>query len=100
MLFQPQSIDWPGDSALLLVHGVGNAVDGDYDALLAQVRAILDPASNRFAIYQLYYDEYNDWLVEKTRATQLINAAKSRIAGLVGDGDIAPAVAETVGDVI
>jgi hypothetical protein len=100
MPFVPQQLDWPGDSALLLVHGVGNAMAGDYDALLAQTRQIVDPAGSRFAIYQLYYDEYNDWLVEKTRATTLIAAAKARIGGIAGDADIAPAVAETVGDVI
>ena len=100
MAFVPQTLDWPADSAVLLVHGVGNAKAGDYDGLLAQTRQILDPAATKFAIYQLYYDEYNDWLVEKTRATNLINAAKGRIGGLVGDADVAPAVAETVGDVI
>src|SRR5688500_12684328 len=100
MQFVPQQIDWPGDSALLLVHGVGNAKAGDYGALLAQTRQIIDPGGNRFAVYQLYYDEYNDWLAEKTRATNLINAAKGRIGGIAGDADIAPTVAETVGDVI
>jgi len=100
MAFTPQSLDWPGDTAVLLVHGVGNAKAGDYNDLLAQVRAIVDPAGDRVAIYQLYYDAYNDWLVDKTRAANLINAAKARIGGIVGDADIAPTVAETVGDVI
>src|SRR5579884_783563 len=55
-----QSQKWPADRALLFVHGIGNPKAGDYDPLVAEVRAILGDAAARYAFYFLYYDQINE----------------------------------------
>src|SRR5213594_2016780 len=52
---------WPGDQAVLFVHGVGNAKPGSYDALVDQVKQLLGTDAASFAFYFLYYDQLNEW---------------------------------------
>ena len=61
----PQSLKWPADRALLLVHGIGNARPGVYGALVAQLTNILVDQPKPYAIYTFYYDQVNAWFAEK-----------------------------------
>src|SRR3954466_4579075 len=63
----PQTQRWPADRALLLVHGIGNAQPGDYDALVALLLQVLGPGASKIAMYFLYYDQVNDWFAAKTQ---------------------------------
>lgn len=96
----PQSLKWPADRAVLLVHGVGTAKPGDYDPLVAQLTSILAGQPKRYAIYMFYYDYINEWFSQKLQAplafTQLTNALHARIGG-PGLGNT---VAAFLGDVI
>jgi hypothetical protein len=67
----PESLDWPSDRAVLLVHGIGNAGEGDYAALKAQIAEILSHADRPYAIYVLYYDYLNDWFAAKEQVGRL-----------------------------
>jgi hypothetical protein len=75
--------EWPSDRALLFVHGVGNAKPGAYDALVAQVKAILGADAARFAIYFFYYDQYNEWFAQKQQATVAFTKAVQKVGDLV-----------------
>ncbi|MEO7083763.1 MAG: hypothetical protein ABI442_19940, partial [Gemmatimonadaceae bacterium] len=57
----PQSLKWPADRAVLLVHGVGSAKPGDYDPLVAQVTSALAGQPRPYAVYMFYYDYINEW---------------------------------------
>ncbi|HEX3868592.1 MAG TPA: hypothetical protein VHV78_17645 [Gemmatimonadaceae bacterium] len=96
----PQSLKWPADRALLLVHGVGNAKPGDYDPLVKQVTGILAGLPKPYAVYMFYYDYINEWFSQRFQAplavTQLMNALHARVGG-PGLGDT---IASFVGDVI
>ncbi len=96
----PQSLKWPADRALLLVHGVGTAKPGDYDPLVAQVASILSGQPKPYAIYMFYYDYINEWFSQRLQAplacTQLANALHARVGG-PGLGNT---IASFVGDVI
>jgi hypothetical protein len=96
----PQSLKWPADRAVLLVHGVGSAKPGDYDPLVAQVKSILAAQSKPYAVYMFYYDYVNEWFSQRTQSplamTKLANALKVRVGG-PGLGDT---VASFLGDVI
>jgi hypothetical protein len=65
----PQTQHWPEDRAVLFVHGVGNSKPGDYAPLVAQLEAILGSDAKRFAMYFLYYDQYNEWFSAKQQAS-------------------------------
>jgi hypothetical protein len=96
--FAPAPQDWPGDSAILLVHGVGNAKPGDYTDVVAAVR---DAVGDDVAIYTLFYDVFNDWLTAKTdvkaQVGQLMRAVRSQQEA---DDSLAEAIAEFAGDVL
>jgi len=96
----PQSLKWPADRALLLVHGVGNAVPGTYDGVVQQLSTILSEQNDRYAIYSLYYDQVNDWFAGKTQAAlgfaSLVNAVRSRLDAT----RLGKVAADVVGDVI
>jgi hypothetical protein len=100
MPFQTQTIDWPADRAVLLVHGVGNARPGDYDNLVAAVKAALGADANRFAIYALYYDMFNDWFTEKTALADKIGGALGFLKGKLDGSALADTMAEFAGDVL
>jgi hypothetical protein len=95
-----QSMQWPGKRAILLVHGIGNAAPGDYASLLTDVRTALGPDANGVAIYQLFYDQVNDWFASKTQLGTLLDQAVSALATQIADNDIGDALAESVGDIL
>lgn len=100
MVPPPQSQRWRADRALLLVHGIGNAQPGDYDALVAQTKAALGDDAGSVAIYVLYYDALDDWMAAKTRAASLVTALLDRLRARVDDAAIGEAIAEFAGDVV
>jgi hypothetical protein len=95
--FTPQTQAWPGDTAVLLVHGVGNARAGDYTDLAHAVRAAVGPD---VAIYSLFYDVFNDWFTEKTQFSGQIQRLTAFIKEKEGQGQLPDTIAEFAGDVI
>jgi hypothetical protein len=96
----PQSLDWPADRALLLVHGIGNARPGDYDSLVAQLTGILDGQPNKYAIYTFYYDQVNEWFSTKVQAAQQIATFVSAIRARLEATKLGNSVADFAGDII
>jgi hypothetical protein len=96
----PISKDWTGDHAVLLVHGIGNATPGSYDWLVQDLEKILKKNAEKPTIYELYYDEYNDWLADKTQLSNQIGTLVQWIKWKAGDDDIAGTAAEYGGDII
>ena len=98
----PQSVEWKSDRAVLFVHGVGNARPGDYDALVAQVRDILEDDADNVAFYFLYYDQINDWFAAKSgaaaRVAKLVSAIRARLADQAPS--LGQAFANFAGDVL
>lgn len=92
---------WPGDSAVLLVHGVGNYRQPDYASLLAALRTAVGPARwSELAVYTALYDEVNDWFAEKLQAAALVSSLTWGLRGIFGGGDLGEVAAEGVGDVV
>ncbi|MDB4915555.1 MAG: hypothetical protein JWM95_3199 [Gemmatimonadetes bacterium] len=81
----PQSQPWPGDRAILFVHGIGNAQPGDYTPLVQQLQAILGAEAQSIAIYFLYYDVIDQAVADKIHAnvlfTQLVNVIRQNYDG-------------------
>lgn len=101
MSFELQKdVKWPAKRAVLLVHGIGNAAPGDYTLLLAEVKKMLGDEAEKTAIYQLWYDQVNDWFAAKTQLGSLINTAKEALSGKLADPELGPTVAESIGDVL
>lgn len=100
MTFTPQSLPWPSDRAILLVHGIGNAREGDYTELLGHVRTLLGAQANTTAIYQLFYDQVNDWFAAKNNLGGLLQSAIGALKDQIDDSDIGETIAEVVGDVL
>ena len=100
MPFEPVRLAWPGSRAILLVHGIGNALPGYYGALRQLLEQALGPRAAEFAIYELYYDALNDWFREKTRLAEHLQLATALVRGKAGDGDLADALAEYAADIL
>lgn len=100
MPMEPQVLEWKSDRAVLLVHGIGNAKPGDYQELKAGVEAALGPAAADTAIYQLFYDQVNDWFAAKTQLGGLLTQAIGALSGKIGDPEVGDAIADTIGDVL
>jgi hypothetical protein len=95
-----QSQPWPAKRAVLLVHGIGNAGPGDYTALVAAVKDALGPESARTAIYQLFYDQVNDWFVAKTGLAGKLTQAIETLREKIDDAELGLTLAEYVGDIL
>jgi hypothetical protein len=96
--FKPESKDWPGDSAILLVHGVGNAKPGDYTDIAAAVTAAV---GSNVAIYSLFYDVFNDWLTAKTDVKTQLGQLMAGVRSKQEDNDsLSETIAEFAGDVL
>lgn len=100
MSFELQSHQWPARRAVLLVHGIGNAKPGDYTQLVGEVNAALGAEAANTAIYQLWYDQVNDWFAAKTDLAHLISVAVKALADRIGDSEIGEVIAESAGDVL
>lgn len=95
-----QSQRWPGDRALLLVHGIGNAKPGDYVDLVQAVRASLGSEADGVAIYQLFYDQVNDWFAAKNNLGALFAQALDAVSDQIDDAELGPVLADVLGDVL
>ncbi|MCC6770426.1 MAG: hypothetical protein IT360_04360 [Gemmatimonadaceae bacterium] len=102
MPIELQTQQWPAQTrrAILLVHGVGNAGPGDYLALLADVKLMLGDQADGTVIYQLWYDQVNDWFAAKTDLGDLLASAVASLRSEINDPELGEAIAETVGDVL
>lgn len=100
MSFTPQSRSWSGKRAVLLVHGIGNSRPGDYAELLHALHALLGDDRDSVAVYQLFYDHFNDWFTEKTNATELLESAVKSLAERIEDPELGRTVAEYIGDIL
>lgn len=100
MTFTLQTQTWPAKRAILLVHGVGNAAAGDYTQLLAEVKAMLGTEADATAIYQLWYDQVNDWFKAKTDLGNLLGDAVHALSRQINDSDLGESLAEVMGDVL
>lgn len=100
MSFELQSHQWPARRAVLLVHGIGNAKPGDYTQLVGEVNAALGAEADNTVIYQLWYDQVNDWFAAKTDLAHLISVAAKALADRIGDSEIGDVIAESAGDVL
>jgi hypothetical protein len=96
----PISKDWTGDHAVLLVHGIGNATPGSYDWLVKDLEHTLGAQAEHTTIYELYYDEYNDWMADKTQLHDEIGKLVEWMKWKGGDDDVAGSAAEFGGDII
>src|SRR5258708_14622417 len=96
----PQSLTWPADRAVLLVHGVGNAKPGDYDPLVARLSNILAGQPKRYAIYMFYYDYINEWFSQKVQAPLAVTQLQNALHAKIGGPGLGNTVADFVGDVI
>lgn len=100
MSFTPQSRNWSGKRAVLLVHGIGNSRPGDYADLLRSVETLLGPDRDDVALYQLFYDHINDWFVQKTQAGALLGQATSALAERIDDPELGETLAGYIGDIL
>ncbi|MEO7962670.1 MAG: hypothetical protein ABIT38_02040, partial [Gemmatimonadaceae bacterium] len=100
MSFELQSIPWTGKRAILLVHGIGNAKPGDYTEVVDNIKAFLGDQVDSTAIYQLWYDQVNDWFASKTALGDLITKAEDAISGKINDPEMGQGIAESMGDVL
>lgn len=100
MSFELQSQPWTGKRAILLVHGIGNAAKGDYKELLGEVEQMLGPALDTTVIYQLWYDQVNDWFKAKTDLGSLLTSAVHALRDSINDPEMGEAIADTVGDLL
>lgn len=91
---------WPSNRAVLLVHGIGNAKPGDYTELRPRVEAALGPAAAETAIYQLYYDQVNDWFAAKTQLGDLLQTAITTLSDQIDDPALGATIAEVCGDLL
>lgn len=99
MPFQPETQEWAGESAVLLVHGIGNAAVGDYADVAREVKDSLG-ADAKCAVYELFYDVFNDWFKEKTQFAKQIGMLTKLVRSRQPDGQLAETVAEFAGDVV
>jgi hypothetical protein len=95
-----ESLQWPGKRAVLLVHGIGNAAPGDYRELRVHVETMLGPALETTAIYQLFYDQVNDWFKAKQGLGDLLKSAIAAVRGEVNDPEIGEVIADSLGDIL
>jgi hypothetical protein len=92
---------WPADRALLLCHGVGNYGPGDYDGVKAALRDALGAAAwNSIAVYEVFYDEVNDWFAQKTQLAQAVTRALQFMKAKFDTSVVAQAAAEGAADII
>ena len=97
---EPESLTWTSDRAVLLVHGIGNAQPGDYKELKAGVEAALGAGAADTAIYQLFYDQVNDWFAAKSQLGTLLTQAVSALSGKIADPEVGESIADSIGDVL
>ncbi len=98
--FKPQSVDWPADRAVLLVHGIGNASAGAVAFPSGELGEALGADAAKVAVYTLSYDFINDWVVRKQQVAAGIAAAGKVVSREFDNPELADTLAEYVGDIL
>ena len=99
--FKPKSINWPGDRAVLLVHGIGDASTGQDGAFpINALKQALGADAPNVAIYTVNYDFINDWVKRKVNFTSKVQALRQTITGELGGSPADDAIADSIGDVL
>ncbi len=99
--FKPQSIKWPADRAVLLVHGIGDASGAGAAAFpTAQLAAALGDDAANVAVYTLNYDFINDWAVRKTNLAAGIEVLGKAVATHFANAELSTTLAKYCGDVL
>ena len=100
MAFEIEHKEWPGDQAVLLVHGIGTQADVGPSQAHVSLQAVLGADASNFAIYELRYDAINDWFAEKQQLASLVVDLKRWLQTTFGGDDFGETVAEFAGDVV
>ncbi len=101
MAFVPQSLMWPSDRAVLLVHGIGNASAGGAAAFpRAELEAALGANASELAIYTLNYDFINDWAARKLQLGAAIDALGKAVSARYNKPELSDTIAEYAGDIL
>ena len=99
--FEPQSIAWKSNRAVVLVHGVGSYTKPNYDGLIAALESAVGKTEwKKVAVYTTLYDVFNDWAAEKTQCATLAAQLVSRLKFHYDSGALGEVAAEGAGDVV
>ncbi len=98
--FKPQSLTWPADRAVLLVHGIGNASAADAPFPVHELANALGASASNVAVYTLNYDFINDWAARKLQVAPGISAIGRAVAKRYDNAELSETLAEYVGDII
>ena len=99
--FKPQSLPWPSDRAVLLVHGIGDASGSGSAAFpLAQLTSALGAEAAGVAVYTLNYDFINDWTARKLPLSDQIGAIGMAVAKQYASPELEGTLTEYLGDIL
>ncbi len=99
--FKPQSLEWPGTRAVLLVHGIGNASVGQLGSFpIDALKTALGADAPNVAIYTVNYDFINDWVKQKVNFAAKIADLRQKVTGELGGSPADDAIADQIGDVL
>ncbi|MGQ0649600.1 MAG: SAV_2336 N-terminal domain-related protein, partial [Gemmatimonadaceae bacterium] len=90
---------WPGDRAVLLVHGVGSG-QSKLPPVLDQVREQLGGQADRVAIYEIQLDHIDDWVATKSLFSQQLATLIDALTRRIGDSVYGSVAAQTIADLI
>lgn len=91
---------WPGQRAVLLVHGIGDASANATPFPLIELRDTLGADANDIAVYTLNYDFINDWTQRKLQLDAGVQALGGAISTRFANADLSAKLAEYGGDVL
>ncbi len=99
--FKPQSLQWPSDRAVLLVHGIGDAsANGAAAFPLAQLKTAMGAGASDVAVYTLNYDFINDWSARKLPLAAQFAAVGMAVAKRYASPDLDNTLTEYFGDIL
>jgi hypothetical protein len=100
MPFRPITLNWESPTAVILVHGIGNATPESLDPVENELRQAISEYAGSFPCYRFSYDFINNWVTEKTRLKKLISILKKQIAEKLGSADVTKVLTDYLGSIL
>lgn len=100
MSFHPITQKWESPTAVLLVHGIGNASLKSLDPVEDELRQTIGESAGSFPCYRFSYEFINSWVSEKTRLKKLISKLKEQIAEKLGSAEVTRILTDYLGSII